>query len=48
MIMSCYTENMHITTALGGVALTGGNADCDALEQKSVGMVDTIGKSAKN
>ena len=36
------------TTALGGVALTGGNADCDALEQKSVGMVDTIGKSAKN
>ena len=36
------------TTALGGVALTGGNAECGHLEQKSVGMVDTIGKSAKN
>ena len=52
--VSSTVEEIELSTlgamkaALGGVALTGGKAECGHLEWKSVGMVATIGKSAKN
>lgn len=51
--VSSTVEEIELSTlgamkaALGGVALTGGKAECGPLEWKSVGMVATIGKSAK-